>query len=195
MWTHNSTGRLWLPTYPYFNCPVCHACFERIVANSAKGLAGYGLNAYTFLPALSLAYAYTFAQDNPTRQVSFFIVNFDSKYLPFALLFMTFIIDGPESAAAQLTGLIAAHLYDFLTRIWPTFGGGRNYIFTPQIVKRWFGAGPGTVQNRGYGYAVQGRGRATGTGAGAPDAAAAGRSTGVSNTWGSVGPGRRLGGE
>jgi Derlin-2/3 len=158
-----------------------------------KALAGYGLNSYTFLPALTLAYAYTFAQENPTRQVNFFVLNFDAKYLPFALLFMTFIIDGPEPAMTQVTGLIAGHLYDFLTRIWPTFGGGKNYIFTPQIVKRMFGADTGSVQNRGYGYAVQGRGRATGTGAGAPDAAASGRSTGTSNLWGRAGPGRRLG--
>jgi Derlin-2/3 len=160
-----------------------------------QALAGGILDSYTFLPALTLAYAYTFAQDSPTRQVSFFIVNFDAKFLPFALLFMTFIIDGPEPAAAQLTGLLAAHLYDFLTRIWPTFGGGKNYIFTPNIVKRAFGAGVGSVQNRGYGFAVQGQGRATGVGAGAPDAASSGRSTGSSSTWGSVGPGRRLGGE
>jgi Derlin-2/3 len=160
-----------------------------------QALAGGILDSYTFLPALTLAYAYTFAQDSPTRQVSFFIVNFDAKFLPFALLFMTFIIDGPEPAAAQLTGLLAAHLYDFLTRIWPTFGGGKNYIFTPNIVKRVFGAGVGSVQNRGYGFAVQGQGRATGVGAGAPDTASSGRSTGSSNTWGSVGPGRRLGGE
>jgi Derlin-2/3 len=151
------------------------------------------LNSYTFLPALTLSYAYTFAQDSPTRQVSFFIVNFDAKYLPFALLFMTFIIDGPDSAAAQLTGLLAAHMYDFLTRIWPTFGGGRNYIFTPDFVKRAFGAGVGGIQNRGYGHAVQGQGRATGVGAGAPSGAGSGRSTG--STWGSVGPGRRLGGD
>lgn len=157
--------------------------------------AGVVLNAYTFLPALSLAYAYTFAQDNPTRQVSFFIVNFDAKYLPFALLFMTFIIDGSESALAQLTGLVAAHLFDFLTRIWPTFGGGKNYIFTPHIVKRWFGAMAGSVQNRGYGSVVQGRGRAAGAPGSGADAASAGRSTGVSNQWGNVGPGRRLGGE
>jgi Derlin-2/3 len=152
-----------------------------------KALAGGILNEYTFLPALSLAYAYTFAQDNPTRQVSFFIVNFDSKYLPFALLFMSFIIDGPNAALAQLTGLVAAHLYDFLTRIWPTFGGGKNFISTPQIVKGWFGAPPGSVQNRGYGSAFQGGGRASGAGAGAP----LGRSTG--NMWSSAGPGRRLG--
>jgi len=135
-----------------------------------------------------MAYAYTFAQDNPNRQASFFVVQFESKYLPFALLFLALVIDGPNAAAAQLTGLIAAHLYDFLTRIWPTFGGGKNYIFTPLTVKRWFGAAPGSVQNRGYGTAVHGRGNAAGAGD-----AAAGRSTGTN--WGQVGPGRRLGGE
>jgi len=157
-----------------------------------KATAGGILNAYTFLPALSLAYAYTFAQDNPTRSVSFFIITFDSKYLPFAMLFMTFIIDGPEAAAGQLTGLIAAHLYDFLTRIWPTFGGGTNYIRTPDMVKRWFAARPGSVQSRGFGHVVEGRGRAAGApGSGVPPST--GRTTGASRTWGGMGPGRRLG--
>jgi Derlin-2/3 len=169
---------------------LCRTVHMSIFANITKATAGGLLNSYTFLPALTLSYAYTFAQDSPTRQVSFFIVNFDAKFLPFALLFMTFIIDGPEPAAAQLTGLLAAHLYDFLTRIWPTFGGGKNYIHTPNFVKRWFGGTTG-VQNRSFGYVVQGQGRATGSGAGAPSAAA----SGVSNRWGSVGPGRRLGGE
>ncbi|KAF1947004.1 DER1-domain-containing protein [Clathrospora elynae] len=170
--------RCWLPTY-LFN------------PDHTAATAGLVLDTYTFLPALSLAYAYTFAQDNPTRSVSFFIITFDSKYLPFAMLFMTFIIDGSEPALAQLCGLIAAHLYDFLTRIWPTFGGGKNYITTPAVVKRLFGAGPGSVQSRGYGYAVEGRGRAAGApGSGAPSTEA---STGVSNRWGGVGPGRRLG--
>lgn len=157
-----------------------------------KATAGGLLNGYTFLPALSLAYAYTFGQDNPTRSVQFFIINFDAKYLPFAMLFLTFIIDGPDAAASQLTGLVAAHLYDFLTRIWPTFGGGTNYIRTPQMVQRWFGAAPGSVQNRGYGHVVEGRGRA----AGAPGSGASpstGRTTGASTAFGAMGPGRRLG--
>ncbi|KAF2639032.1 DER1-domain-containing protein, partial [Massarina eburnea CBS 473.64] len=145
-------------------------------------LAGHVLNGYTFLPALSLAYAYTYAQDNPTRQVTFFIITFDSKYLPYALLFMTLVIDSPDLALSQATGLFAAHLYDFLTRIWPTFGGGRNYIVTPQIVKRWLGATPGAQQARPYGTAQQGGG-----GGRVPDNAA-GRTTGAQ--WG---PGRRLG--
>lgn len=178
-----------------FSQPGDFFVYTVFVSSIIVATAGAIFNAYTFLPALSLAYAYTFAQDNPARQVSFFIINFDAKYLPFALLFMTFIIDGPDAALAQLTGLIAAHFYDFLTRIWPTFGGGKNYIFTPQIVRRWFSAAPGSVQNRGYGQAIQGRGRAAGAPGSGADAAGAGRSTGVSNQWSSAGPGRRLGGD
>lgn len=151
----------------------------------SKGLAGILLRGYTFLQPLSLAYAYTYAQDNPTRQVSFFIITFDAKYLPFAMLFLTFILEGPSSAMIQGTGLLAAHLYDFLTRIWPAFGGGRNYIVTPAIVKQWFGAKPGNVQQRSYGTAMQGRG-------GRDDNTSA-RTTGRSGPWNERGPGRRLG--
>ncbi|KAF2012467.1 hypothetical protein BU24DRAFT_494476 [Aaosphaeria arxii CBS 175.79] len=151
-------------------------------------VAGYILKSFTFLQALSLGYAYTYAQDNPTRQVSFFIVNFDSKFLPIAMLALTFVIDGPDAALTQGTGLLAAHLYDFLTRIWPTFGGGRNYIFTPRIVKGWFGGRPGSTQQRSYGTATQGRP------AGGDDTArSTGRSTGFGGQWDGRGPGHRLG--
>ena len=96
------------------------------------------------------------------------------------MLLMTFVMASPEAALSQATGLLAAHMYDFLTRIWPTFGGGRNYIYTPAAVKRWFGAAPGSVQQRSYGTAQQAR---------VPADAAAARATG--STFG--GPGRRLG--
>jgi len=175
-----------------FSRPGDFFVYTMFVGSVIVATAGGLLNGYTFLPALSLAYAYTFGQDNPTRSVQFFIINFDAKYLPFAMLFLTFIIDGPDAAASQLTGLVAAHLYDFLTRIWPTFGGGTNYIRTPQMVQRWFGAAPGSVQNRGYGHVVEGRGRA----AGAPGSGASpstGRTTGASTAFGAMGPGRRLG--
>lgn len=194
-----SQGYLRLPTYLYHlfcfvESLVVDVTWSGLVLTvHVKGTAGCLLGSYTFLPALSLAYAYTFGQDNPTRSVQFFILNFDAKFLPFAMLFLTFVIDGPDAAASQLTGLIAAHLYDFLTRIWPTFGGGTNYIRTPQIVKGWFSATAGSVQDRGYGHAVQGRGRA----AGAPGSGAqptTGRTTGANTPWSGMGPGRRLGG-
>ncbi|KAF2446124.1 DER1-domain-containing protein [Karstenula rhodostoma CBS 690.94] len=166
-----------------FSQPGDFLVYTAFVGSFIAVLAGYFLSAWTFLPALTLAYAYTYAQDNPTRQVSFFILTFDAKYLPFALIFLTLIMENADAALAQATGLIAAHLYDFLTRIWPTFGGGTNYLTTPATVKRWFGGGPGTQQARGYGFAQAARSPA--------EPPAAGRTTGAAvPQWG---PGRRLG--
>lgn len=172
-----------------FSRPGDFFIYTVFVGSAIVASAGALLNTYTFLPALSLAYAYTFAQENPTRQVSFFIVTFDSKYLPFAMLFMSFVIDGPEAALAQVSGLLAAHLYDFLTRIWPTFGGGKNYISTPQFVRAWFAPKAGSVADRGFGHAVQGRTNTTASASGTAASAA----EGARNRWGNMGPGRRLG--
>ena len=103
------------------------------------------------------------------------------------MLLMTLVMAGPGAVMQQATGIVAAHLYDFLTRLWPTFGGGRNYIITPAIVKRWFGADRPNIQARGYGTAFRqatpapGRGTSSGFG--------------FSTAWGTRGQGRRLGGD
>jgi len=115
--------------------------------------------------------------------VTVFILTFPAKYLPYALLLLTFIMRGPPAAMEQGTGLLAAHLYDFLTRIWPMFGGGRNYIKTPEFVKRWFAQnGSAAPQARSYGTAFDNR----------RDVPASGSASG--NAWSNQrGPGRRLG--
>lgn len=137
--------------------------------------------------ALILAFAYTYSQDNRGKKVSFFIISFNVIWLPLAMLLMTFIMAGPNAAMNQATGIVAAHLYDFLTRLWPTFGGGKKYISTPAIVKRWFGADRPSTQTRGYGTAYR------------PAAQAPGRGTssgfGFASAWGTRGQGRRLGGD
>ncbi|KAL6712811.1 hypothetical protein ACLMJK_009652 [Lecanora helva] len=149
--------------------------------------AGGILGGYIFTQALILAIAWTYAQDNKGKKVSFFVVQFNVIWLPLAMLLLTFVLAGPNAALNQSMGLVAAHLYDFLTRLWPEFGGGKNYIFTPNVVKRWFGADKPGFQHRGYGTAYR-------TGAPAP-----GRGTssgfGFSTAWGTRGQGRRLGGD
>ncbi|KAF1981157.1 DER1-domain-containing protein [Aulographum hederae CBS 113979] len=153
-----------------------YVCFVSAVIT---GLAGFYLGAYTHLDALILAFTYTFAQDNPTTNVTVFILTFPAKYLPYALLLLTFIM-APGRVMQQATGLLAAHLYDFLTRIWPTFGGGTNYIVTPEIVKKWFGGLDRAPQDRGYGTAQ--------------DFRREGAAAAASNAWSNQrGPGRRLG--
>lgn len=140
--------------------------------------------------ALILGLAYTYAQDNRGKKVTFYIITFNVIFLPWAILLLTLVLGGPQAAMAQGTGLLAAHLYDFLTRLWPTFGGGRNYIFTPNFVKRWFGGDRPNINVRGYGTAYRqatapppSRGTSSGLGAFS------------GGSWLGRGQGRRLGGD
>lgn len=183
-----------LPTY--FRALGYCWYLARTIANIQKLIGGVILGGFTFLDALTLAFAYTHAQDNPNRQVSFFIITMRAKFLPLAMLAMTFVSGSPESALKQASGLVAAHLYDFLTRIWPTHGGGTNYIQTPAVISRWFGADARVPQARNYGSAIPGRPAPPGRTAPAP--AGGSVSTGWSSSvpsWNSRGSGRRLGGD
>lgn len=140
--------------------------------------------------ALILGLAYTYSQDNKGKKTTFFIITFNVIWLPWAMLLLTFVMGGPQAAMIQGTGLLAAHLYDFLTRLYPTFGGGRIYIFTPEFVRRWFGGDRPNINVKGYGTAfikpatTQQSTRGVSTGIG-----------GFSGTWGTRGQGRRLGGD
>ncbi|KAF2457030.1 Der1-like family-domain-containing protein [Lineolata rhizophorae] len=170
------------PTYIAF-------CWVVILAT-----AGYFMNGIIFMSALELAFAYTYSQDNPYRKTTFYIVTIQTRFLPYVLLLMTLVMGGQYAAMRQATGLIAAHLYDFLTRIWPTYGGGRNYIQTPEFVARMFGSQARSQRNRGYGVAYAPGNRAR-------EDTPAGRTTGwtsnfgMGSSWGRRGPGRRLGGD
>jgi Derlin-2/3 len=95
---------------------------------------------------------------------------------------------GPSAAMVQATGLVAAHLHDFLTRLWPTFGGGRNLVATPGFVRRMWEPKTATVTNRAYGTSF----------APAPrdSSASTGSSGGVlPESWRNRGSGHRLGGD
>jgi Derlin-2/3 len=161
-----------------------------------KLTAGFYLGALLLLSPLTLALAYTYAQENPNRQVSYFIVTFSSKYLPYAMLAMTFVMASPQQALIQSTGLVAAHAYDFLAKIWPEYGGGRQLISTPQFVRNWFQSPGGTPIQRGAGTAYSART----TGSQTQQSGQGGGAGGLTNrlggaAWGTRGPGRRLGGD
>ncbi|KAB8416342.1 hypothetical protein FH972_024862 [Carpinus fangiana] len=153
-------------------------------------LCGGIFGGLTFLQPLTLAFVYTFAQDNLDRRVSLFVFQIRARYLPYAMLLITFIMESPGAAWEQVTGLLAAHAYEFLTRIWPTVGGGRNYLETPRFVKAWFSDNSPAPRARGYGTAFNAGGRQPVPAAGP----ASGWSSALSG-WGTRGPGRRLGGE
>jgi Derlin-2/3 len=149
-----------------------------------------------FLSALTLALAYTYAQENPNRQLSYFIVTFSAKYLPYSMLAMTFVMGSPTAALHQATGLIAAHLYEFLAKIWPEHGGGRKLINTPAFVARWFATPAGVPSQRSFGTAYSGNTTAQNVGQQGQAGAGGGWASGFSQgSWNARGTGRRLGGE
>lgn len=159
-------------------------------------LGGIWLQGMVLLSPLTLALAYTYAQENPQRQMNYFIVTFSAKWLPYLMLAMTFVMDSPAAALLQATGLVAAHLYDFLTKYWPEYGGGRRIVWTPQFVQQWFAPAPGAGRQRGYGTAFAGRPanvpqQRTGSSGGWASGFSGGGSGGA---WGSRGAGHRLGG-
>ena len=144
-------------------------------------------------------------------QVNFWFVPLKAQFMPFAIIAFALLSDGPGSAIMLGTGLIAAHLYEFLTVIWPTFGGGRNWLATPAwLANVSFDGGPQTGE-RGYGTAVDPRQRqaqrngaqraaTVGMISGATGGAATGRAGGAGSpaatarsAWTSRGGGQRLG--
>lgn len=86
----------------------------------------------------------------------------------------------PKFAVIEATGLVAAHLYDYLTGLYPNFGIQRNLITTPGWIKKMFGNQ--SVVERPYGSV---------TNTAANNKAA----WGLDLSWKRFGPGRTLGGE
>jgi Derlin-2/3 len=141
-----------------------------------------------FTSALVLAFAYTSTQDDRGQKATFIIVTIPAQWIPYAMLLMTFVMRGPGAAKVQATGLVAAHLHDFLTRLWPTFGGGRNLVPTPAFVKRMWQTTEADVAHRPYGTAFTPAQRTSGT--------STGTSGGVlPEAWRNRGSGHRLGGD
>lgn len=126
--------------------------------------------------------------------MTFFFFTIRRKYLPGCMLLAALLMAGPQEALKQAIGLAAAHLYDFLTRIWPSYGRGVNPIKTPQVVQRWFARPAGANTQRAYGTAFQGR--PAGSQSQTSNSGSGGWTSGFSSgSWGSRGPGRRLGGD
>lgn len=90
-----------------------------------------------------LSFAYYWAAFAPAAsRVNFFIATFPAKLLPYIILLITFVQAGLNQTLVEATGLVAAHMYLFLTEIYPRFGGGPEIIFTPNWVHRLFEGSP-----------------------------------------------------
>ncbi|RAL08377.1 centromere/microtubule-binding protein Cbf5 [Aspergillus homomorphus CBS 101889] len=148
--------------------------------------AGCLLGSVTFTSALILAFIYTFSQENRGRKTTFFVVQIPVEYLPWAVLAVTLVMAGWPAVLSDGMGIVAAHLYDFLTCIYPAFGGGQNYLMTPAFIRRFFSAFTPRAGYRAYGTAFQ---PVNQTATSHSD----GWTSSFQGPWSRRGPGRRLG--
>ncbi|KAJ4306302.1 hypothetical protein N0V88_001102 [Collariella sp. IMI 366227] len=135
-----------------------------------------------FLDGLNIAMAYTANQDQRGQKTNFFFFTVPSQALPYCMILMSLLVDS-RPIPLQISGILAAHLHDFLTRLWPEFGGGQNYLQTPSFVS--YLMQTPRILNREYGTAIQQPDSGTSTGA----------STGsvLPDSWKTRGSGHRLG--
>jgi Derlin-2/3 len=132
-----------------------------------------------YLHALLIAICYTATQDQRGMQAHFYVVTVPAQLMPWCMLLAQLLFAGWGSFLLGLTGIFAAHLHDFLTRIYPQFGNGPNLIPTPGFFS-WIISTP-RIRNTGYGTSY------------APPVDSSGRGGPLPDSWRSKGPGRRLG--
>ncbi|RAH68201.1 uncharacterized protein BO66DRAFT_421688 [Aspergillus aculeatinus CBS 121060] len=171
---------------PRLSGPGDFFVYTIFVASVIMLTAGCLLGSVTFTSALIMAFVYTFSQENRGRKATFFVVQIPVEFLPWAMLAFTLVTIGWPAVLSDGTGIVAAHLYDFLTRIYPAFGGGQNYLVTPAFIRKFFSDLTPRGDNRAYGTAFR---PADQTQAAASES----WTSAFQGPWNRRGPGRRLG--
>ena len=121
------------------------------------------------------------------------------------MLFITFVMLGPYFVMLEATGIVAAHLYEFLAVIYIRARGTGSLVQTPQFLRKWFDGRTDygrSVKVKAYGTAYSSNPKGAGA-AGRSDASPASGSPasgwssglGLAGSWGNRGTGRRLGGD
>ncbi|KAK3351334.1 Der1-like family-domain-containing protein [Neurospora tetraspora] len=146
------------------------------------------LGGYFFLQGLIVALCYTAVQDARGAKANFFFFTVPAQLIPYCMLLSSLLMN-PMAIPLQVTGILAAHWHDFMTRLWAEFGGGSSLLPTPAFLSR-FVETP-RVFRREYGTAIR-------PGPGAPSTGSTtGASTGsvLPDSWRTRGSGHRLGGD
>ncbi|KAL7925416.1 Der1-like family domain-containing protein [Trichoderma austrokoningii] len=154
-------------------------CGTILILNHLLGF-GYGV----FTQALLLAMAYTVTQEQRGQTTNYMFISIPSQLVPFAMMAINLFFPGGISIVfLQLQGLAAAHLYLFLTKIWPDIAGGQNWLATPAF-----------IQSAVNGVTPAPQPPAGGRGFDTTSAQSSGASRGpLPDSWRTRGPGHRLG--
>lgn len=140
--------------------------------------------------AMIMAFIYSWSQRERGNSTKFmYMIDIPCVALPYALLLVTLVSKGWYKTLVESMGILAAHLYNFLTVIYPVYGGGRNYLAVPAFVEKWFTRGDGANRSYGTPFRPSETPRSEGT-TGWTSGSIWG---GSDNNWKGRGTGRRLG--
>lgn len=147
-----------------------------------------------YIRPLTVAMAYTVTQQQQGLKGSFVIFEIPAPLVPLGMIAYNLFTEGPEGVIFDSYGLLAGHLYEFLTKVWPRAGGGFNPIPTPSIVTKivgWFEGNPrATARSWGTMFTPS----SAGGGSDGSSATASGADRGpLPDSWRTRGAGRRLG--
>ncbi|PCH10504.1 hypothetical protein PENOC_000200 [Penicillium occitanis (nom. inval.)] len=148
------------------------------------------ITAYWYLSArvfTKVALTHTWSQVNRGQIVTFYVIQIKAEYLPVCLLLLDVVSGGWPAAIMSMIGIFASHMYDFFTRLWPLFGGGRNYLKTPAFLHRLWGTRVREQRTRGLGPSA-------GSSSQASSGQSSARDDSIGSSWSMRGAGRRLGG-
>ncbi|EED18445.1 conserved hypothetical protein [Talaromyces stipitatus ATCC 10500] len=172
---------------PRFALPGDFTVYLVFVCTVIMITAYYCTGASIFTRGLIMALTHTWAQANRGRIVTFYVIQIKAELLPPCLLVIDIVSGGWYAAVIDMIGIFASHLYDFLTRLWPIFGGGTNYLKTPGFLHRLYGTTVREQRSRGLGPSHSSSGQTSGQSSSREDSAG--------SAWSMRGAGRRLGGD
>ena len=191
----SSLGWFFLAPYISLRLCLCPVPTSRLRSESIEAdtprlqtinyLTGFGF--VTFIQALSVAMCYTVTQDQRGAKVNYMFITIPAQLTPYAMILANLLFPGGAmNMLLQVQGLLAAHLFDFLTIIWPEYGGGRNLIPTPAFVSSAVQAATAAQSRVAAATGLQPADEASGHGSGMSRGP-------LPDSWRTRGPGQRLG--
>ncbi|KAJ3496857.1 hypothetical protein NLG97_g2344 [Lecanicillium saksenae] len=135
---------------------------------------------------LIVALTYTATQQQQGLQMNYMFVPMPAPLMPYAMIGVSLIMGGVQDVFLGIYGIIAAHMFEFLTRIYPQLGGGPNLLKTPKFMTRLVRVVEGRLQTVSSSGVTGGSDYASGSTTGAETGP-------LPDAWKTRGAGRRLG--
>mmetsp|Transcript_22873 Transcript_22873/g.91537 ORF Transcript_22873/g.91537 Transcript_22873/m.91537 type:complete len:271 (-) Transcript_22873:1443-2255(-) len=101
---------------------------------------------YVLAKCLIMAILQIWVRHNPTQEVRVIFITLRAFYLPLVMLGADFVFSGGKFPFLTLKGLLAGHMYYFLTEIVPRLPGYTHVLYAPQWFKGMFKQTPQTRQ-------------------------------------------------